>query len=68
MENRKFRKSIFVSKDIKKGERITTDNIKVVRPGYGLEPKFYERVLGQVAVCDMEYGTPLQLEYIRKDI
>lgn len=68
MENRKFRKSIFVSKCIKKGEKLTADNIKVVRPGYGLEPKFYESVLGQVAVCDMEYGTPLQLEYIRKDI
>lgn len=68
MENRKFRKSIFVSKDIKKGERITADNIKVVRPGYGIAPKFYEYVIGQVAVCDMEYGTPLQLEYLRKDV
>lgn len=68
MENRKFRKSIFVAKDIKKGERITADNIKVVRPGYGIAPKFYEYVIGQVAVCDMEYGTPLQLEYLRKDV
>ena len=68
MENRKFRKSIFVSKDIKKGERITADNIKVVRPGYGIAPKFYEYVIGLVAVCDMEYGTPLQLEYLRKDV
>lgn len=68
MENWKFRKSIFVSKDIKKGEKITADNIKVVRPGYGIAPKFYEYVIGQVAVCDMEYGTPLQLEYLRKDV
>lgn len=68
MENRKFRKSIFVAKDIKKGERITADNIKVVRPGYGIAPKYYEYVIGQVAVCDMEYGTPLQLEYLRKDV
>lgn len=67
MENRKLRKSIFVSKDIKMGEKLTTENIRIVRPGYGLEPKYYNDVLGQVATCNMEYGTPLRLEYIRKD-
>ena len=68
IENRKFRKSIFVSKDIKAGERITEENIRVVRPSYGLEPKYYDVVLGQVAVCDMAFGTPLRMENLRKDI
>lgn len=55
-----FRRSIFCVKDIKKGERITEDNIRVIRPGYGLAPKFYTEVLGQVALQDIERGTPLK--------
>lgn len=53
------RKSIFVSKDIKKGEKFTPDNIRVVRPGYGLAPKFYDDVIGTEATKDLAYGTPL---------
>lgn len=55
----KFRRSIYVSKDIKAGERFTKDNIKIVRPGYGLSPKYYEEVLGRVSTKDLERGTPL---------
>lgn len=53
------RKSIFVVEDIKKGEILTKDNIRVIRPGYGMKPKFYEEVIGQRAICDIERGTPL---------
>lgn len=59
-----FRKSIFVVKNIKKGEKLTRENIRVIRPGYGLAPKYYKEILGQSALCDMERGTPLKLEYI----
>lgn len=61
-----FRKSIFVVKDIKKGEKLTSDNVRVIRPGYGLAPKYYKEILGQNALCDIERGTPLKLEYIGK--
>lgn len=59
-----FRRSIFCVKDIKKGGRLTEENIRVIRPGYGLKPKYYEQILGQVALCDIERGTPMKFEYI----
>ncbi|WIF93898.1 pseudaminic acid synthase [Caminicella sporogenes] len=57
--NRVFRRSIFVVKDIKKGEVFTEENVKVIRPGYGLAPKYYEDILGKIASKDIETGTPL---------
>ena len=54
-----FRRSIFCVKDIKKGERLTEENIRVIRPGHGLAPKYYEEILGQVALTDIERGTPM---------
>lgn len=60
--NRCFRKSIFVVRDIKKGELLTTDNIRVIRPAYGLEPKYYDDVIGQTALVDIKKGTPLKME------
>lgn len=62
--NLKVRKSIFVSADIKKGEKITPENIRVIRPGYGLKPKYYEVVLGKTAACDLKRGTPLDFSHI----
>lgn len=59
-----FRRSIFVVEDIRKGDKITEQNIKIIRPGYGLKPKFYEEVLGQVALRDISRGTPLGFELI----
>lgn len=64
MENQSFRKSIFVVEDIKKGEKLTEDNIRVIRPGYGLKPKYFDMVLGQVAIKDIEKGTPLSFDMI----
>lgn len=61
-----FRKSIFAVKDIKRGERLTSENIRVIRPGYGLAPKYYEDVLGQEALQDIKSGTPLKLENVGK--
>jgi len=57
--NRVFRRSIFIVKDIKKGEVFTEENIRVIRPGYGLAPKYYEDVIGKTASKDIERGTPL---------
>lgn len=59
-----FRKSIFCIKDIKKGEIITPNNIKVIRPGYGLSPSYYEEILGQVALRDIRRGEPMALKII----
>ncbi|MGG1246306.1 pseudaminic acid synthase [Bacillus spizizenii] len=56
----KFRRSIYVKKDIKAGDIFTEDNIKVVRPGYGLEPKYYEIIIGRTAKKHFAAGTPLK--------
>lgn len=59
-----FRRSIFCVKDIKKGEKLTQENVRIIRPGYGLAPKYYKDVLGQVALKNIERGTPLEMEMI----
>ena len=60
----KFRRSIYVAKDIEVGEEFTKDNIKVIRPGYGLEPKYYEQVLKMKANKVLTAGTPLSWELL----
>ncbi|MCP1143749.1 pseudaminic acid synthase [Lysinibacillus endophyticus] len=55
----KFRRSIYVAKDIKKGEPFTKENIRIVRPGYGLEPKYYEKILGIRANKEYKMGMPI---------
>lgn len=61
----KFRRSLYVVKNIKKGEKFTTENIRSIRPGYGLHPRYYEEVLGKIANYDLNFGEPLKQEYIR---
>ena len=55
-KQRRFSRSLYVSKDIKKGEIFSLENIKSVRPGYGLHPKYLNDVLGKVALKDYKYG------------
>ena len=57
--NIKFRRSIYVVNDIKKGDFFTKENIRRIRPGYGLEPKDYEKIIGLRAKRDLEEGNPL---------
>ena len=44
---KKFKRSIYISKIINKGELFTEENIKIIRPGHGLQPKFYNKILGK---------------------
>jgi pseudaminic acid synthase len=55
----KYRRSIYVAKNIKIGEMFTKENIKIIRPGYGLEPKYYDELIGKNAKKDLTIGTPL---------
>ncbi len=61
---RVFQRSIFCVEHIKKGERLTKKNVRVIRPGYGIEPKYYNEVLGQVALMDIPRGTPLKMDMV----
>lgn len=54
-----FKRSIYVVNDIKAGEVITTENVRIIRPGDGLHPKYYESILGKVVKCEVKKGTPL---------
>lgn len=58
--NIKFRRSIYIVEDIKKGQKFTKDNVRRIRPGYGLHPKKYEDILGLVASKNLEKGDPLR--------
>lgn len=61
--NRKSARSLYVVKDIKKGEKFTAQNVRSIRPSNGLHPKYYEEILGKTANCDIKFGMPLKLEY-----
>lgn len=61
-----FRRSLYVVKNIAKGERFTHENIRSIRPGYGLAPKYISAVLGQTATKDISKGTPLSNELINR--
>lgn len=58
-KNRKFARSIFIIQDIKKGEMLTEENVRSIRPGYGLHPKHLIEVLGKKISQDALKGTPL---------
>lgn len=58
----RYKRSIYVVKDIQKGEEFTPENVRVIRPGDGLKPKYYEKVIGKIAKQDLKRGTPLNWE------
>jgi len=62
--NRIFSRSLFAVKNIKKGERLTEENIKSIRPGHGLHPKHAKTIIGKRAKEDIVRGTPIQWKLI----
>ncbi|MDO6684706.1 MULTISPECIES: pseudaminic acid synthase [unclassified Agarivorans] len=65
-QNIQFRRSLYTTKSIKKGDVLSTNNIGSVRPGYGLAPKWLDEVLGSKAKIDIDFATPLSWELISK--
>jgi pseudaminic acid synthase len=63
-KSKAFRRSLFVVQDIKKGERFTSENVRVIRPADGLMPRELDRVLGKAASQDIAFGTPLRRDLI----
>ena len=61
-KSRQFSRSLYVAKDIKKGEKFSEENIRSVRPGYGMHPKHLKEVLGKVATKDYEFGERFKSE------
>ena len=67
-KSRQFSRSIFVVKDIKAGEVITEKNVRSIRPGYGLHPKYYKENLGKFASCVLDMGTPLSWNLLENEL
>jgi pseudaminic acid synthase len=61
-----FARSLYVAEDIKKGELITDKNVRSVRPGFGLHPKFLPEILGKVAKQDLEKGDRYEMEFLER--
>jgi len=58
-KSREFSRSLFVVEDIKTGESLTEENIRSIRPGFGLHPRYLEQIIGKKARTDIKKGTPL---------
>lgn len=58
-KNKTYARSLYVNLDIQKGEPLSKENVKSIRPGDGLHPQYYEEILGKIATCDIKAGTPL---------
>ena len=64
--NAKFRRSLYVVKDIKAGEEITYEHVRSIRPGFGLPPKQIGEIVGKVAAVDAKRGTPVSLALVAR--
>ena len=63
-----FSRSLYVVQDLKKGDLITQDNVKSIRPGFGLHPKHYTQILGKMSNQDLEKGTRMRLDFLDNEI
>ena len=66
--SRLMARSLFVVKNMKKGDIFTEENVKSIRPGYGMHPKYLPEILGKKAVNDTECGTPLSWSLVSKEL
>lgn len=64
--NRKFARSLFIVKDMKAGDVLNETNVRSIRPGYGLHPKYYKQILGMKVNQDIACGNPLSWEIIQR--
>jgi N-acetylneuraminate synthase len=60
-----FRRTIYIAEDVKAGDTLTPQNIRCIRPGFGLETKYYDQIMGRAINRDLQKGTPMKLEYLK---
>lgn len=65
LDNVAFRRSLYITKDMKAGDVFTKEHVKSVRPGMGLHPRYLNEVIGKTASINLNFGTPLTWEYIK---
>lgn len=64
LKNREFSRSLFICENVNKGDIINESNVKSIRPGYGISPKYINDIIGKTFKGDYKKGTPLKLKYI----
>jgi pseudaminic acid synthase len=64
-KSREFSRSLFVVEDVKAGEIFTDKNIRSIRPGYGLSPKYFKDIIGKKSTDDFKKGTPLNWQMLK---
>jgi pseudaminic acid synthase len=65
-DNLVFRRSLYIVKDVKAGETFTCENVRSIRPGYGIEPKYIGEVVGKKVKIDIKKGTAMSWDYISR--
>lgn len=65
--NREFSRSLFVVRDMEKEDIISEDNVRSIRPGFGLHPKYSKEILGKKVNKDLKKGTPFELKFVKND-
>jgi len=63
-DSKVFRRSLYIVKDMKQGDVLSVDNLKRIRPGNGLPPKYFHEILGRRVNRDLAVGTFMSFEYI----
>lgn len=66
--SRDFARSLFVTKDVVKGELVSNENIRSIRPGYGLSPKYTDSIIGRKFTENIRRGTPLSWDLIENEL
>jgi pseudaminic acid synthase len=63
-----FRRSLYAVKDIKAGERFNSDNVRSIRPGYGVAPKYLRKIIGKTSKRDIDRGSPMTMDMFSNEI
>jgi pseudaminic acid synthase len=64
LSGKRFSRSIYISKNVKKGEQLTKDNIQIVRPAFSIAPKYYYDILGKTVKNDFSFGDRISLDLL----
>ncbi len=67
IRSRDSSRSLYIVKDVKKGEVLTPENLRSIRPGFGLHTKYYDQLLGKKVNCDLPKGTAMAWKYVSFD-
>lgn len=65
LKNKEFVRSLFIAEDVKKGEKFSVKNLRSVRPGAGLHPRYLKSILGKPATRDLKKGTPMKMDFFQ---